>query len=331
MSNPQVLSDKNSITGEIRASDTVFTVNPSDQPFFEMFTKHGAMFWMPDEIQIKNDISDWNKLSEDERKFIKQILAFFAASDGLVNMNLLERFLEEAENQSIKAFYSMQHTIEMIHARTYAMLIENYVTDHEERDYLFNAIHNIPSIKRKAEWTIKWINDEEAPFAQRLVAFAIVEGVFFSGAFCSIFWFKKRNLLKGLIQSNELISRDEGLHTDFAVLLYNTKVKGEDKLTTEEIHYMFREALDCERMFISDSLPVEMIGMNDKLMIQYVEYVADQLLIKLKYPPLFRVENPFDWMNMISMDTKANFFERETTEYQKYEKKAFNVLDMDDL
>lgn len=316
----------------LKSEDLIFVVNPRDTDIFDMYRKHLSAFWTFDEIHLDQDMDDWNnKLSEDERNFIKKILAFFAASDGIVNMNLLERFMQEIENNTIKAYYSIQYAIEVIHSRTYAMLIEKYVPNHQEKELLFNAIEEIPSVKRKAEWAVKWINDRNASFAQRLLAFAIVEGVFFSGAFCSIFWFKKRNLLKGLIQSNELISRDEGLHTDFAVLLYNTRIPTDQKLSTEKVHEMFEEALECERMFISDALPVSMIGMNDKLMIQYIEYVADHLLNKLNYPKLYNVENPFDWMNSISMDSRSNFFEREVTEYQKYTRKSFNVLPIEQL
>ena len=256
---------------------------------------------------------DWeNKLTSDERHFIKHVLAFFAASDGIVNENLAINFLNEVQYPEARCFYGFQIAIENIHAETYSLLIDTYIKDNKEKDFLFNAIENLPCVAKKADWAMKWI--ENGTFAQRLVAFAAVEGIFFSGSFCSIFWLKKRGLMPGLAFSNELISRDEGLHCDFACLLYNQL---QNRLTTEEVTAIISEAVEYEKEFVTDAIPVALIGMNAKLMCQYIEFVADRLLLELGCPKMYNTTNPFDFMEMISLQGKTNFFEKRVSEYQK--------------
>ena len=284
------------------------------QDLWDMYKKAVESFWVSEEIDLMQDKTDWDKLNEKEQFFIKNILAFFAASDGIVNENLCARFANEVQYSEARSFYHFQMAMEDIHSETYALLIDTYVKDPTEKDYLLNAIKNIPCIKKKADWAFKWITSGES-FAQRLVAFAIIEGVFFNGAFCSIYWLKKRGLMPGLTFSNELISRDEGLHTDFAIKLYKNHI--ENKLPEEVVHSMFKEALEIEREFIIDSLPVSLIGMNSDLMGKYLEFTADLLVTDLGYKPIYGSKNPFDWMELISLEGKTNFFEKKVSDYKK--------------
>lgn len=278
-----------------------------------MYKKHEASFWTAEELDLAHDMRDWERLTSDEKHFIKHVLAFFAGSDGIVLENLATRFFNEVQIPEARAFYGFQIAMENIHSETYSMLIDTYITDAVEKDSLFNAITNFPSIKKKADWAMKWMGSD-AGFAQRLVAYAAIEGIFFSGSFCAIFWMKKRSLLPGLTFSNELISRDEGLHTDFACLLYSHIV---NKLTQAQIYGIISEAIVIEKEFITEALPVELIGMNSRLMAQYIEFVADRLLVALGCEKLYRGPNPFEWMEMISMQGKTNFFEKRVSEYQK--------------
>ena len=273
-----------------------------------------ATFWTPEEIDLSKDMNDWNSLNDNERMFIKNILAFFAGSDGIVIENLGKRFMNEINIPEIISFYSYQLFIENIHSETYGLLIDTYIKDETEKSFLFNAIKTIPCVTKKANWAMKWIDDKENNFAVRLIAFAIVEGIFFSGSFCAIYWLKKRGLMPGLTFSNELISRDEGMHTDFAVLLYSMI---ENKLSQSKINSIIMEAVDIEKEFITVSLPCRLIGMNHDLMITYIEYVADRLLVQLGYDKLFNSKNPFDFMELISLQGKTNFFERRVGEYSK--------------
>ena len=281
---------------------------------WEMYKTAEHSFWTAEEIDLAQDISDWeNKLNDDERHFIKMVLAFFAASDGIVNENLAENFLKVVQYPEARSFYGFQIAIENIHSETYSLLIDTYIKDPAERDRLFHAIDNFESIKKKADWAIRWIT--QASFAERLIAFAAVEGIFFSGSFCSIYWLKKRGLMPGLAFSNELISRDEGLHCRFATLLYRNYIK--EKLDPEKVKEIICSAVDIERVFITESLPVSLIGMNNKLMIQYIEYVADFWLNELGCDKVYNVTNPFDFMDMISLQGKTNFFEKKLGEYSK--------------
>lgn len=273
-----------------------------------------ACFWTAEEIDLSNDLADWkHKLSDDERYFIKHILAFFAASDGIVNENLAENFVNEVQYSEAKFFYGFQIMMENIHSETYSLLIESYVEDPIEKDRLFKAIEVFPAIKKKADWALKWIESDS--FAERLIAFAAVEGIFFSGAFCSIFWLKKRGLMPGLTFSNELISRDEGMHCDYAVHLHNNHLV--NKVPKKRIREILVDALNIEREFITESLPVRLIGMNADLMTQYLEFVTDRLLVQLEVGKVYNVENPFDFMEIISIEGKTNFFEKKVAEYQK--------------
>jgi len=290
----------------------IFPIQHHD--IWEWYKKSEASFWTAEEIDLHQDLSDWtNKLNDDERYFIKHILAFFAASDGIVNENLAENFVNEVQYSEAKFFYGFQIMMENIHSETYSLLIDTYVKDEEEKDMLFNAIDRFPAIMEKAEWALKWI--ESPSFAERLIAFAAVEGIFFSGSFCSIFWLKKRGLMPGLTFSNELISRDEGVHCDFAVHLHNNHLV--NKVRPKRIKEILVNALDIERMFVTESLPVSLIGMNAKLMTQYLEFVTDRLLVELGCKKEFNTSNPFDFMDMISLQGKTNFFEKRVSEYQK--------------
>jgi ribonucleoside-diphosphate reductase beta chain len=281
---------------------------------WSFYKKAEASFWTAEEIDLSPDLIDWeNKLSDDERHFIKHVLAFFASSDGIVNENLAENFLSEVQYTEAKFFYGFQITIENIHSETYSLLIDTYIKDTAEKNYLFNAIETLDCVRRKADWALKWI--EKGSFAERLVAFAAVEGIFFSGSFCSIFWLKKRGLMPGLSFSNELISRDEGLHCDFACLLYNNHLV--NKLSKDQVRDIIAEAVEIEKEFILEALPVKLIGMNSELMSQYIEFVADRLLVELGNEKIFNVSNPFDFMDMISIEGKSNFFEKRVGEYQK--------------
>jgi len=280
---------------------------------WEMYKKQVASFWTADEIDLYNDLSDWEKLNSDEQHFIKYVLAFFAASDGIVLENLAEKFCSEVQIPEARCFYGFQIAMENIHAETYSLLIETYIKDKNERDFLFHAIQNIPVINKKATWAMKWINNNNS-FAERLVAFACVEGILFSGSFCSIFWLKKRSLMPGLSFSNELISRDEGLHTDFACLVYGML---KNKLSQERVMEILTEAVEIEKEFISEALPSDLIGINSTLMKQYIECVADRLLLALGCAKYYQSTNPFEWMDMISLQGKTNFFEKRVAEYQK--------------
>lgn len=271
------------------------------------------LFWTPDEIDLVSDIEDWKtKLNDDERFFIKNILAFFAASDGIVNENLAENFLKEIQFPEAKFFYGFQVMIENVHSETYSLLIDTYIDNEQEKNYLFNALENNPAVKKKGDWALKWINSEN--FVERLIAFSVVEGVFFSGSFCSIYWLKNRGLMKGLGVANEFISRDESIHTDFAVLLYNNYIT--NKLSNERIMEIMLEAYEIEKEFITESIPVSLIGMNKDLMIQYIEYVVDNLLVSLNQPRYFNSKNPFTFMESIALKSVGNFFEKRMTEYQ---------------
>lgn len=290
----------------------LFPIQHND--IWEWYKKSEASFWTAEEIDLSQDLTDWeNKLNDDERYFIKHILAFFAASDGIVNENLAENFVNEVQYTEAKFFYGFQIMMENIHSETYSLLIDTYIRDKEESSKLFNAIETFPAIKKKAEWALKWIESDS--FAERLIAFAAVEGIFFSGAFCSIFWLKKRGVMPGLTFSNELISRDEGMHCDFAVHLHNNHLV--NKVPVERIKEIIIDALDIEREFITESLPVKLIGMNSELMTQYLEFVADRLLAELGVDKIYNVSNPFDFMDMISLQGKTNFFEKRVAEYQK--------------
>ena len=289
----------------------------------EWYKKSEASFWTAEEIDLHQDLTDWStKLNDDERYFIKHILAFFAASDGIVNENLAENFVNEVQYSEAKFFYGFQIMMENIHSETYSLLIDTYVKDEAEKGMLFNALENFPAIKKKADWALKWIDSPS--FAERLIAFAAVEGIFFSGAFCSIYWLKKRGLMPGLTFSNELISRDEGVHCDFAVHLHNHHLI--NKVPKERIKEIIVNALDIEREFITESLPVSLIGMNANLMTQYLEYVTDRLLTELHCDKVYGTANPFDFMDMISLQGKTNFFEKRVGEYQK----AGVAIDKDD-
>jgi ribonucleoside-diphosphate reductase beta chain len=285
-------------------------------------------FWSAEEIDLAQDLTDWDeKLNSDERHYIKNVLSFFAASDGIVNENLAENFLKEVQYPEAKFFYGFQIAMENVHSETYSLLIDTYIKENDEKDRLFNAIDTVPSVKRKADWALKWIESES--FAERLIAFAAVEGIFFSGSFCSIFWLKKRGLMPGLAFSNELISRDEGLHCEFACLLHNKYIT--NKVSAERITEIITEAVEIEKEFVTDSLPVSLIGMNAKLMQQYIEFVADYWLDELGCKKFYNAENPFDFMDMLSLQNKSNFFEKRTSEYQKPKDRDidFDSLDED--
>ena len=289
----------------------LFPITHSD--IWEMYKKGEASFWTAEEIDLSQDMIDWAKLNDGERHFISHILAFFAASDGIVNENLAVNFLSEVQYPEAKCFYGFQIMMENIHSETYSLLIDTYIKDEKEKDKLLHALDTVPCVGKKGDWAIKWINSEN--FVERIVAFAAVEGIFFSGSFCSIFWLKKRGLMPGLTFSNELISRDEGLHTDFACLLYNNHIV--NKLPKERILEIITSAVEIEKEFITDALPVALIGMNAKLMQEYIEFVADRLLETLGVEKQYNATNPFDFMEMISLQGKTNFFEKRVAEYQK--------------
>lgn len=280
---------------------------------YEMYKKHLASFWTADEIDLYQDLKDWQKLTPNEKHFLKYVVAFFAASDGIVLENLAQQFCSEVQIPEARCFYGFQIAMENIHSETYSLLIDTYIKDANEKAFLFSAITNIDVIREKAQWAIKWMNRDRS-FHERLVAFAAVEGIFFSGSFCAIFWLKKRSLMPGLTFSNELISRDEGLHTDFACHLYSLL---KNRLRPELIQEIVKEAVEIEKKFVSESLPSDLIGINSKLMTQYIECVADRLLVALGVGKVWGSKNPFDWMEMISLQGKTNFFERRVGEYQK--------------
>jgi ribonucleoside-diphosphate reductase beta chain len=298
----------------------------SDQNIWKMYKKQIDCFWRPEEIDTTKDMAHWDKLSQDEQHFIKLILAFFAASDGIVLENLALRFMSEVQLPEARAFYGFQIAMENIHSETYSILIDSYIKNTEEKTSLFQAINNYPCIEKKAKWALKWINDKRSSFSTRLIAFACIEGIFFSGAFCSIYWLKKRGLMPGLTFSNELISRDEALHTEFAVYLYS---KLEKKIHKKKIQEIIQDAVSIEQEFITEALPCRLIGMNSDLMNKYIEFVADRLSIQFGCEPIYNSPNPFDFMEMISLEQKTNFFESRVSEYSLAEKsgkdEAFDV------
>ena len=297
------------------------------QDIWEMYKTSENLFWTAEEIDLAQDLTDWNeKLNEDERHYIKMVLAFFAASDGIVNANLANNFINEVQYPEAMFYYGFQIMMENIHSETYSLLIDTYIKDEDERIKLFNAIEHIPSIMKKADWALKWL--ESPNFAERLVAFAAVEGIFFSGSFCSIYWLKKRGLMPGLAFSNELISRDEGMHCKFATLLYNNHIV--NKIGEERIKEIICDAVEIEKEFISESLPVSLIGMNSNLMKQYIEFVADFWLVELGCSKVYNSVNPFDFMDMLSLQGKTNFFERRVGEYKKATDRDVNWSDMND-
>lgn len=280
---------------------------------WRMYKKAEASFWTAEEIDLSQDMKDWEGMTDQERHFISHVLAFFAASDGIVNENLGVNFFNEVQLPEAKCFYGFQIMMENIHSETYSLLIDTYIKDQVEKNRLFNALETVPCVGKKGQWALRWINSEN--FAERLVAFAAVEGIFFSGSFCSIFWLKKRGLMPGLTFSNELISRDEGLHCDFACLLYTHYLN--NKLSKDRVYEIIMDAVKIEQEFVTDALPVNLIGMNAAQMSQYIEFVADRLLVELGYPKVYNSTNPFDFMEMISLQGKTNFFEKRVGEYQK--------------
>jgi ribonucleoside-diphosphate reductase beta chain len=310
MSN-QMIEVEEPILKENKNRFVLFPIQHND--IWEFYKKAEASFWTAEEIDLSQDLKDWAGLNDGERHFISHVLAFFAASDGIVNENLAENFVSEVQYTEAKFFYGFQIAIENIHSETYSLLIDTYIKDAKLKDKLFNAIDTMDCVKRKADWALRWI--DKGSFQERLVAFAAVEGIFFSGSFCSIFWLKKRGLMPGLSFSNELISRDEGLHCDFACLLYNNHVV--NKLPESTIQDIIRDAVEIEKEFVTDALPVNLIGMNSDLMCQYIEFVADRLLSELGCKKIFGSSNPFDFMEMISLQGKTNFFEKRVGEYQK--------------
>ena len=309
--NEQVVELQEPILQENKDRFVLFPIQHDD--IWKFYKKAEASFWTAEEIDLGQDLKDWADLNDGERHFITHVLAFFAASDGIVNENLAENFVAEVQYTEAKFFYGFQIAIENIHSETYSLLIDTYVKDPQEKDRLFHAIETMDCVKKKADWALRWI--DEGSFAERLIAFAAVEGIFFSGSFCSIFWLKKRGLMPGLSFSNELISRDEGLHCDFACLLYNDHLL--NKLSVETVQSIIRDAVAIEKEFVTDSLPVKLIGMNADLMCQYIEFVADRLLMELHCPKIYNSTNPFDFMEMISLQGKTNFFEKRVGEYQK--------------
>jgi Ribonucleotide reductase, beta subunit len=305
------MSNENEIL--LKENKDRFVILPINYPaIWEQYKRHEASFWTAEEIDLSSDLKDWNNMNDGERHFISHVLAFFAASDGIVNENLAVNFMSEVQIPEARCFYGFQIMMENIHSETYALLIDTYISDPVEKNRLFHAIDTIPAVTKKAEWALRWINN--GTFAQRLVAFAAVEGIFFSGSFCSIFWLKKRGLMPGLTFSNELISRDEGLHCEFACLLYSM-LNG--KLDEKEVHEIIRDAVEIEKEFITDALPAALIGMNSELMKQYIEFVADRWISELGCKKIYNATNPFDFMEMISLQGKTNFFEKRVGDYQK--------------
>jgi len=293
-----------------------------------MYKKQIDCFWRAEEIDLSKDISHWNNLNDDEKYFISMVLAFFAASDGIVLENLAVRFMSDVQLSEARAFYGFQIAMENIHSETYSLLIDTYIKNKDEKNKLFRAIDNFECIKKKSDWAIKWIQDKRSSFATRLIAFAVIEGIFFSGSFCSIFWLKKRGLMPGLTFSNELISRDEALHTEFAILLYSKLNK---KLNKNRVYSIIKEAVEIEKEFINSALPCRLIGMNSILMGQYIEFVADRLIIQLGYEKIYNSSNPFDFMEMISLEGKGNFFEKRISDYALADKtKTDDIFNLDE-
>jgi ribonucleoside-diphosphate reductase beta chain len=310
--NSQVSVTENKTAGSLAKKYVTFPIE--EQHLWKKYKDAVATFWTPEEIVLEKDLTDWEKkLTDNERYFIKHVLAFFAASDGIVMENLAQRFMADTDKSEAIAFYAYQIFIEQIHSETYSLLIDTYIKDASEKDKIFNAVETIPSVGRKASWALKWIAEDNANYATRLIAFAVVEGIFFSGSFCAIYWLKKRGLMPGLTFSNELISRDEGMHTDFAIEMFQY----EDRVPQKTVFEIFMEATNIEKEFIIDSIPCNLIGMNSELMSQYIEFVADRLLTQLGYEKLFGTKNPFDFMELISLRPKTNFFEKRVGEYKK--------------
>lgn len=319
---------KNQSEPLLASDDNRFVMFPiKHQDIWEMYKKQVDCFWRAEEIDLTKDLANWDSLNQDEQFFISMILAFFAASDGIVLENLASRFMVDVQVSEARAFYGFQIAMENIHSQTYSLLIETYIKDKDEKHKLFNAIENFPCIKKKSDWAQKWIRDNRSSFATRLVAFACVEGIFFSGAFCSIYWLKKRGLMPGLTFSNELISRDEALHCEFAVLLYSKLLKKLDKSRIQEI---IKEAVEIETEFICQALPCRLIGMNSELMTQYIQFVADRLIVQLGYKKIYNVNNPFSWMEMISLEGKTNMFERKISEYSLANKQNTNAFEFNE-
>jgi len=307
-----------------------FVIFPIKYPqIWDAYKKAVASFWTVEEIDLANDMDHWVKLTPNEQHFIKNVLAFFAGSDGIVNENLVQNFMDEVQVPEAKSFYGFQIAIENIHSEMYSLLLDTYIKDNEEKDKMFRAIYTIPCIKKKAEWALKWISSDKS-FSHRLIAFAAVEGIFFSGSFCSIFWLKKRGIMPGLTFSNELISRDEGMHTDFACLLYSMM---NNKLSNEEVHEIIGNAVEIEKEFILESLPCDLIGMNSRLMGKYIEFVADRLLLQLGCAKIYNSNNPFDFMDLISVEQKTNFFESRVSSYslanvgKSQEENSYNLVE----
>jgi len=326
------MSTKNDHLNELLLTENknrfvLFPIKYSD--IWQMYKQAEASFWTAEEIDLSQDLADWATLNDGEKHFVSHVLAFFAASDGIVNENLATGFLEEVQFPEAKCFYGFQIMMENIHSETYSLLIDTYIKDPEEKDRLFNAMETVPCVATKAEWAMRWITNGD--FIERLIAFAAIEGIFFSGSFCSIFWLKKRGLMPGLSFSNELISRDEGLHCDFACLLYTKHIQ--HKIAPEKVLEIIADAVRIEQEFVVDSLPVDLIGMNSKLMSQYIEFVADRLLVALGNDKHYGSTNPFDFMEMISLQGKTNFFEKRVSEYQKsgvMTDKASNKFSLDE-
>lgn len=317
------MNDEKILTYDNPDRFTLFPIQHDD--LWKAYKEAEASFWTAEEIDLGDDLADWeNKLKPDEKHFIKYVLAFFAASDGIVNENLAENFLSEVKYPEAKCFYGFQVSIENIHSEVYSLLIDTYVKDDEEKSKLFNAIEHIPSVMKKGTWALKWIESED--FVERLIAFAVVEGIFFSGSFCALFWLKKRGLMPGLTFSNELISRDEGMHCDFACLVYRNYI--ENKLSEERIQEIVKDAVEIEKEFVSESLPVNLIGMNADLMSQYIEFVADRLLVDLGCKKVYNSKQPFDWMENIAMQGKTNFFEKRVGEYANAAKNSDDSTDL---
>jgi ribonucleoside-diphosphate reductase beta chain len=317
------------ILAENKDRFVIFPIKHND--IWEYYKKSEASFWTAEEIDLSNDMNDWNnKLNDNERHFVKHVLAFFAASDGIVNENLAINFLNEVQYPEARFFYGFQVMMENIHSETYSLLIDTYIKDPVEKDKLLHAVETVPCVGKKADWALTWINN--GTFAERLIAFAAVEGIFFSGSFCSIFWLKKRGLMPGLSFSNELISRDEGLHCDFACMIYSDHIK--EKLPKEKVTKIITDAVVIEKEFVSDAIPVRLIGMNADLMCQYIEFCADRLLLALGCDKSYNAVNPFDFMEMISLQGKTNFFEKRVAEYQKSgvmnNKEENNVFNLDE-
>lgn len=317
---------RNEVNEEIlTATPGRYVLFPIKYPkIWEMYKTAVSAYWTPEEVDLGKDTDDWQKLTDNERYFIKNVLAFFAAQDLIVSENLDTRFTVEVKVPEALAFYAFQDAIEYVHSESYALMLDTYVKDPKEKETLFNAMHNLPWVKQKADWALKWVNNKDAPFAQRLLAFAIVEGVLFSGSFCAIYWLKERGLMPGLTTFNEFISKDESMHTEFAVLLYSML---QNKLPDSIVHSIVKEAVEIEEDFIVKSLPCELLGMNSKLMIEYIQFVADRLLVQLGYEKLYYKQNPFPFMNRIGLDLKENFFESRVQSYAKANVGKTNVFE----